>query len=340
MKRAVATLRLVFERLGHRPGFWAVVLTLLLVAAALLASMLGAARIPIAEMPRAIADPAHPAHDVLWTVRLPRVAASVLVGGALGVAGALLQAVVRNPIADPGILGVTAGSGLGGLLAICLWPEHPALVPLLSFVGGLAAIAALLTAAWGGGRSTGPLRIILSGVAIQAILFSLIALVTFFFADRAPAFVSFTIGSLNGLGWRDAALVLGPDVLGSGLALTSTRALNLLLLDDDSATGVGLSVRRSRIAASCLAALLTAAAASVAGLVGFIGLVVPNWVRVLVGPDHRVLLPLCLVAGAALLVLADTAARTVAAPLELPVGALLALVGGPYFLFVLWRKLA
>lgn len=338
--RLAATIRLVFERLRHRPGFWAAVLTALLVAAALLASVLGAARIPVTEIPRALIDSAHPAHLVLWTVRLPRIAAGMLVGGALGVSGALLQAVVRNPIADPGILGVTAGAGLGGLLAICLWPEHPALVPILAFVGGLGAIAALLTAAWGGGRATGPLRIVLSGVAIQAILFSLIALVTFFFADRAPAFVSFTIGSLNGLGWDAAGLVLGPVVLGSVLALASTRALNLLLLDDDSAAGVGLSVRRSRIAASCLAALLTAAAASVAGLVGFVGLVVPNWVRVLVGPDHRVLLPLCLLAGAALLVLADTAARTVAAPLELPVGALLALVGGPYFLFVLWRKLA
>jgi iron complex transport system permease protein len=340
VRRFLATIRLRFERLRDRPGFWAGVLALLLCAAAVLGSTLGAARIPLGEIPRAIADPAHPAHGILWTVRLPRVAAGILVGGALGVAGALLQAVVRNPIADPGILGVTAGAGLGGLLAICLWPEHPALVPALAFLGGLGAVSALLTAAWGGGRVSGPLRIVLSGVAIQAILFSLIALVTFFFADRAPAFVSFTIGSLNGLGWRDAALILAPVLVGSGLALLSTRALNLLLLDDDSAAGVGLSVRRSRIAASCLAALLAAAAASVAGLVGFVGLVVPNWVRVLVGPDHRVLLPLSLLAGAALLVLADTAARTLAAPLELPVGALLALVGGPYFLFVLWRKLA
>jgi iron complex transport system permease protein len=340
VRRLLATVRLRFERLRDRPGFWAALLTALLVAAALLGSMLGAARIPVGEIPRAIADASHPAHTVLWTVRLPRVATGMLVGGALGAAGALLQAVVRNPIADPGILGITAGAGLGGLLAICLWPEHPVLVPLLAFLGGLGAVAALLAAAWGGGRVAGPLRIVLSGVAIQAILFSLIALVTFFFADRAPAFVSFTIGSLNGLGWRDAALILGPVVLGSALALASTRALNLLLLDDDSAAGVGLSVRRSRIAASCLAALLAAAAASVAGLVGFVGLIVPNWVRMLVGPDHRVLLPLSLLAGAALLVLADTAARTVAAPLELPVGALLALVGGPYFLVVLWRKLA
>jgi iron complex transport system permease protein len=340
VRRAVATVRLVFERLRDRPAFWASVLGAALVGAAVLSGMVGAARIPLAELPAALVDPSHPAHMILWSVRLTRVVAGALVGGALGVAGALLQAVVRNPIADPGLLGVTAGAGLGGMLAIVLWPDQPPLVPMFAFAGGLAAISALLAAAWGGGRVAGPLRIVLSGVAVQAILFSLIALVTFVFADRAPAFVSFTIGSLNGLGWNQSALIVLPIAVGSALALLSTRALNLLLLDDDSAAGVGLNVRRARIAASCLAALLAASAASIAGLVGFIGLVVPNWVRVLVGPDHRVLLPLCLLGGATLLILADTAARTMAAPLELPVGALLALVGGPYFLVVLWRKLA
>ncbi len=340
MTRVIATVRLVFERLRDRPAFWAGVLVTALVMAAVLASMVGAVAIPLREFPAALIDPAHPAHTILWSVRLPRVAAGAFVGAALGVAGALMQAVVRNPIADPGLMGVTAGAGFGGLLAIVLWPERTALVPALAFVGGLGAISALLAAAWGGGRVAGPLRIVLSGVAVQAILFSLIALVTFVYADRAPAFVSFTIGSLNGLGWNQVALIVLPVAVGSGLGLLSTRSLNLLLLDDDSAAGVGLSVRRARIAASCLAALLAAAAASVAGLVGFVGLVVPNWVRVLVGPDHRVLLPLCLLGGATLLILADTAARLLAAPLELPVGALLALIGGPYFLFVLWRKLA
>src|SRR4029079_11960652 len=130
MRRFAATIRLVFERLRLRPGFWAGVLLALLVAVALLAGAVGAAAVPMLHAPRAILDPAHPAHAVLVQIRLPRIAAGMLVGGALAVAGALLQAVVRNPIADPGILGVTAGAGLGGLLAICLWPEHPELIPL------------------------------------------------------------------------------------------------------------------------------------------------------------------------------------------------------------------
>jgi iron complex transport system permease protein len=339
MSAAVARTRLVLARLADRPGFWTLVLGGALGAAALLAGTVGAMHVPLAELPAALVDGAHPAHHALWAVRLPRIAGGVLVGAALGLAGALMQAVVRNPLADPGLLGVTAGAGLGGLLAIVGWPERPALVPALAFAGGLAAVAAVLAAAWRGGRGAGPLRIVLSGVAIQAVLFALIALVSFLFADRAPAFVGFTIGSLNGLGWDDVRRVLPTVAVGAGLAVASSRTLNVLLLDDDSAGGVGLAVRRARLGASCLAALLAAASVSVAGLVGFVGLVVPNWVRLLVGPDHHVLLPLCLLGGAALLVVADTAARMLAAPLELPVGALLALVGGPYFLVVLWRKL-
>jgi iron complex transport system permease protein len=180
---------------------------------------------------------------------------------------------------------------------------------------------------------------VLSGVALQALFFALIALVTFFFADRAPAFASFVVGSLNGLGWSDAALVAAPAALGIALALAFVRSWNALLLDDAAAAGVGLAVRRARLGASAIAALLAAGAVSVAGLVGFVGLVVPNAIRLLVGPDHRALIPLCALGGAALVVASDAAARTATAPLELPVGALLALLGAPYFLWLLWWKL-
>jgi len=340
MTHTLAALRLRLDRLAQRSGFWAVLLLAVLAGAVGAAIAVGAAAVPIAEVPAALVDAAHPAHAVLWQVRLPRIALGVVVGAALAVSGALMQAVVRNPLADPGIMGVTAGAGLGGLLGLVLWPAETALVPVLAFGGGLAAIAVVLGVAASGTHGMGPLRLVLSGVAMQAILFSLIALVTFFFADRAPAFVSFTIGSLAGRGWGDVGRALGPALLGGGAAMMAARTLNLLLLDDDSAAGVGLPVRRARLGASCLAALLAASAASVAGLVGFVGLVVPNWIRVTVGPDHRVLLPLCMLGGAALVVAADTAARTLAGPLELPVGALLALLGGPYFLAILWRRVA
>jgi iron complex transport system permease protein len=336
----VARIRLVATRLGDRPGVWAGLLALALVAAVLVAGAVGATHVPLAELPRALIDPAHTAHDMLWQIRLPRVASGALVGASLAVSGALMQAAVRNPLADPGLMGVTTGAGVGGLVAIIGFPGRPPLVPVFAFAGGLVAVLAVVAASFAGRRRSGPLRLVLSGVAVQAILFSVIALLNFMFADRAPAFVAFIVGSLNGLGWREVTLVLVTAALGTGLALLAARPLNLLLLDDDSAGGVGLAVRRARLGASCLAALLAAGAASVAGLVSFVGLVVPNWVRVLVGPDHRVLLPLCVLGGATLLVVADLAARTLAAPLELPVGALLALIGGPYFLVILWRKVA
>lgn len=307
-------------------------------ASVLVAAGLGAVGVPWRELPRALVDATHPAHVVLWQIRLPRIAAGVVIGAALATAGALLQAVVRNPLADPGIMGVTAGAGLGGLVGILLLPEYRYALPACAFGGGLLATAIVLGAAWTGRGMMVPLRIMVSGVAVQALLFSLVALLTYAFADRAPAFVGFTIGSLAGVGWEGVRLALVPTVTGIVLACASTRALNLLLLDDTSASGIGLHVERTRLGAACVAALLAAGAVSVAGLVGFVGLVVPNAVRIVAGPDHRILLPLSVLGGAALVVLADAGARTVAAPLELPVGALLALLGGPYFLFELWRR--
>jgi len=272
-------------------------------------------------------------------VRLPRIACAAVVGMNLALAGALLQTTVRNPLADPGILGVTAGAGVGALVTILLWPERSALVPWSAFLGGLGAIVALSGLAFSRAGTPGALRIVLSGVALQAILFAITGLLTFLYADRAPSFTAFVVGSLNGTGWNDVARMLPPTLLtllGVGSCL---RNLDLLLLDDAAASGVGLNVLRARFVAACLAALLTAAAVSAAGLVGFVGLVVPNAMRLLVGPGHAALLPLSALAGAALVVLADTIARAAFAPIELPVGALLALVGGPYFLFLLWRKL-
>jgi len=339
MRRLWLRSRLRVERRRARPGFWGVVFVVVLLASVLLGVRVGAAELGTGEIVRALWDAADPMHRVMWDVRLPRVACGLAVGAALSVAGALLQTVVRNPLADPGVVGVSAGAGLAALVTILLFPASVALLPLFAFAGGLGAIALLLALAWSRGSSAGPLRIVLSGVALQATLAAIIAMLTFAFADRAPAFVSFLVGSLNGLGWSDAALVAAPTVVGLGLSLGSVRVLNLLLLDDATAGGLGVSVRRARFAASSLSALLSAGAVSVAGLVGFVGLVVPNGVRVLVGPDHRVLIPLAALGGAALVLLADGVARTVLAPLELPVGALLALIGGPYFLVLLWRKL-
>jgi len=327
------------QLVSDRPAVWLSLAAALLVSAAASALAIGRATAPIAELPGSILEATHPLHAVVWDVRLPRIACAAVVGMNLALAGALLQTTVRNPLADPGILGVTAGAGVGALVTILLWPERSALVPWSAFLGGLGAIVALSGLAFSRAGTPGALRIVLSGVALQAILFAITGLLTFLYADRAPSFTAFVVGSLNGTGWNDVARMLPPTLLtllGVGSCL---RNLDLLLLDDAAASGVGLNVLRARFVAACLAALLTAAAVSAAGLVGFVGLVVPNAMRLLVGPGHAALLPLSALAGAALVVLADTIARAAFAPIELPVGALLALVGGPYFLFLLWRKL-
>jgi len=339
MRRWVARGRLVAAELGRWPWIWAISLSVALLVAASLSARYGAVRVPTLELWFALTDVGHPLHTVLWEVRLPRVVVAALVGGSLAVSGALLQTVVRNPLADPGLLGVNAGAGVAALIALAWAPGFALLLPVMAFGGALAAVSIILLAAWGSGQRLSPLKIILSGVAVQAILFSVIALLTFFFADRAPAFVAFTVGSLSGAGWSEAGIVAPVAAAGLLLAVAGRRSLNLLLLDDATAAGVGVEVQRSRLAASAVAALLAAASVSVAGLVGFVGLVVPNWVRVVSGPDHRSLIPLSALGGSVLVVAADLLARLLTAPLELPVGALLALVGGPYFLFVLWRKL-
>ena len=313
-------------------------LLFLLLGAAFVSASLGASALAPHELWSALLDSADPRHTLLWQVRLPRVVCGAFVGAALGLSGVLVQTAVRNPLADPWLLGVSAGAGAAALAAIVAFPEQPALVPAVAFLGGIAPVA-LLLALSSGARARGPLRMILCGVALQALFFALVAMIMFFFADRAPAFAAFIVGSLASVGWADVGLVAIPTVLGFGLALAAARPLDVLLLDEASASSLGVAVQRVRFGASCVAALLAAGAVSVAGLVGFVGLVAPNALRLLAGPRHLALLPLAALAGAALVMLADAAARAVAAPLELPVGALLAAIGAPYFLFLIWKKI-
>jgi iron complex transport system permease protein len=338
--RAWLRLRAAYRRLALRPGFWAAVLGAAWLAMSAFALGSGAVSIPIGELGAALFDANHPRHGVLFDVRLPRVVGAALVGASLACAGALMQTVVRNPLADPSLVGVSAGAGVAVLAVIVTQPSKTLALPLFAFLGASAALAVLIVSAWTRAKTPAPQRIILSGVALQALGFGLIAIIQFFYADRAPAFVAFVVGSLNGLSWRDVSIVAIPTALGIGAALLAIRTLNLLLFDDATAGGVGVSVRRARLAASGLSALLAAGAVSVAGLIAFVGLIVPNGVRLLTGPDHRVLLPLCALGGALLVLCADTLGRIAVAPLELPVGALLALIGGPYFLILLRWKLS
>ncbi|MFC5039923.1 FecCD family ABC transporter permease [Ornithinimicrobium kibberense] len=277
---------------------------------------------------------------VLWQIRLPRTALAALVGASLAVAGAGYQGVFRNPLADPYLLGVSAGAGLGAVLALGFgldlsWGPVGAL-PAAAFVGALLAVTGSVVVARGSFRD--PATLLLAGVAMAA-LFSASQTFALQRLDQTAAreVLSWLFGRLATHGWPPVLLLL-PYVLLAGLVLLlHARHLDVLRLGDDEARALGLSPARSRLVVVGAATLITAAAVSVSGLIGFVGLVTPHVVRLLVGHSYRVLVPLSALVGAAFLTIADVGARTLAAPAELPVGVITAFVGAPFFSFVLWR---
>lgn len=277
------------------------------------------------------------ASQVLLAIRVPRVLVAILVGGALAVAGAGLQGVFRNPLADPGIIGTASGAALGAVGAIWLGVPGRLGIPAAAFAGALVATVAVYASARFQGR-TEVVTLVLTGIAINAIAGAGIGMIRYLADDDQLRSITFWgLGSVAGGRWADLA-VLGPVVLtGVLLAPRWARALDLFSLGEAEAEHLGVDTERTRLGVIAASALLTGAAVSVAGVIGFVGLVVPHLIRLTVGPGHRLLLPASALGGASLLLLADLAARTVAAPAELPLGVLTALVGGPFFLWLLQR---
>ncbi|PZO37533.1 MAG: iron ABC transporter [Pseudanabaena frigida] len=272
---------------------------------------------------------------IIWELRLPRIVAAMVVGAALGMSGALLQGMLRNGLADPFVLGISAGAGLVAIAMITLGVVQT-LVPLGAWIGAIATAILVYTLGYlGGGLSVE--RLILAGVAISS-MFGAIQTTLLLLADdgRIQAALNWLIGSLNGRGWTEVNNVT-PYV---GMALIAgcllARPLNLLNLGDDIASGLGTSLVRSRLAIGAVASLLAASAVSMAGLIGFVGLVVPHGVRLLVGSDYRWILPCSAIGGAWVLTLADLLSRLGA--VELPVGAVTALLGSPLFIWLLYRR--
>ena len=282
------------------------------------------------------ADAADPVWRILCFVRLPRTAAAVLAGAALGVAGALIQSVLNNAMASPNVIGVNAGAGLGALLAASLVPGAAALLPGAAFAGALAAALFIwmLAAVAGLSRTT----LILAGVTVSSILTACMNTLKLLFPDAAVGSTAFLLGTLSGVTTAQVQRALPWLAAGFVLAALLAADLNVLQLGEDMAAGLGLPVARVRFAALLTAALLAGSAVSFAGLLGFVGLLAPHIARRLVGGDNRRLLPVTALASADLMLLCDVAARVLFAPFELPVGVLLSLVGGPFFLFLLLRR--
>ncbi|WP_346354895.1 iron ABC transporter permease [Azotosporobacter soli] len=274
--------------------------------------------------------------QIIWNIRLPRALVAILVGIHLSLAGALLQGVMRNPLADPHIIGVSSGAGLAGVIILVLFPHQEYLVTPVAFLGALAAAGLIYLLAWKG--SIKPTRIILAGVAVSAFLNAGISSLLVFFSDRVHGALMWMVGGLAARSWPHVELLWPYTLVGCLLALTAASRLNLLSLGDEMARGLGIRVEASRLWLTALAALLAASAVSVVGLLGFVGLIVPHGARLLVGSDYRYLLPASACLGAAVMTWSDLAARTLFSPVEIPVGIIMALAGAPFFLYLLRRE--
>ena len=313
-----------------------------LVLAALAVLTLGAMALSLCvgsqgvALPRLLAalrtgDPADPVRRIVLYVRLPRMAAGLCCGAAMAVAGALLQAVLNNAMASPNVIGVNAGAGFFALLAGVMLPQRA--VPGAAFAGALvtALLIYLLALRAGLARTT----LVLAGLAVSGILTAGVNTMRLLFPEGVTGADGFLIGGLSGVSLTAVGSALPYLAAGGVLALFLAPELNILALGEQTAASLGLPVGRTRLASILAAALLAGAAVSFAGLISFVGLLVPHIARRLVGVDHRVLLPACALLGAIFLLVCDTAARTLFAPYELPVGILLNVIGGVFFLYLL-----
>ncbi|MEO1585457.1 MAG: iron ABC transporter permease [Planctomycetota bacterium] len=314
------------------------VVALSIVAGLLASLVLGAVEISVREVLAVLfGEAADTTSRIVLDARLPRALCAVLAGCNLAVAGVLLQSVTRNPLADPGLIGITAGAGMAATVVLTVLPGVAAMLPVAAFVGAMVSAVFVYAVSWQPDGGASPVRMILAGVAVNAILGAVIGLLITAFADRIPAVMFWTTGSFNGRGWSHLWLMLPYSIAGMVMASMLHRSMRVLELGDDAASTMGVRVERTRLVAFAAAALLAGSAASVAGLVGFIGLVVPHLVRLVLG-SNRFVLPVSAFAGASVLLWSDLLARTVLAPSELPVGVITGLIGGPYFIYLLYRS--
>jgi iron complex transport system permease protein len=275
---------------------------------------------------------------ILWQIRVPRVVLAALVGAMLALAGATYQGVFRNPLADPYLLGVAAGAGLGATIAIAYLPNGlrgQRVLPLAAFLGG--AIAVMLTYAVGRSarRERDAATLVLAGVTVAAFFTAWQTFVQQQNSETLQQVYSWILGNIPSTGWTDVVLILPYVAVAAAIILALRRVVDVLNLGDDEAASLGVDVRRVRLALVVAATLGTAAAVAVAGLIGFVGIIVPHAIRLLSGVGYRALLPLSLIVGAGFLVLADVIARTALSPAEIPLGVVTAFVGAPFFAVVL-----
>ncbi|MFC1847126.1 FecCD family ABC transporter permease [Chloroflexota bacterium] len=278
---------------------------------------------------------------IVWYIRLPRVILAGLVGAALALAGATYQGLFRNPLADPYLIGVAQGAALGAVIGFLIpiggTGAGMGLVPILAFVGALLSVTIVYLLARTG-KIVPVTTLILAGVALGALLGAIVAYLALTNGQILHGIMFWLSGSFSLSQWSEVQIVLPIVVIGSAVILLFSRLLNVIQLDEEQAQQLGINVERLKLMLLAVATMVTAAAVSFVGIIGFVGIITPHAVRLIWGPDYRFLLPLSLIGGAIFLILADIAARTLIAPSEIPIGVITALCGAPFFLYLLRRR--
>lgn len=273
---------------------------------------------------------------IVYKMRLPRNILAALVGANLAVSGVLLQSVMKNPLADPGITGVSSGASVAAIFILLLLPQYTGILPIAAFIGGAIACILVFLMAYKNGLKPG--RIVLAGVAINTILGGVISYLSTMYSDRIQSAMLWLNGSLATKTWADVEMLFVYSIVGLVVSLFLIRSANVLQLGDDAATNLGFNVNLTRLLISGVAVFLAATSTAVVGIISFIGLIVPHIARMIMGSDHKFTIPFSMILGSIVLLVADTLGRTIGGAVEIPVGVIMSIVGGPFFLYLLRKR--
>ncbi|CEP79702.1 iron ABC transporter permease [Paraclostridium sordellii] len=273
---------------------------------------------------------------IVYKMRLPRNILAVLVGANLAVSGILLQSVMKNPLADPGITGVSTGASVAAIIILLVEPQFTSILPIAAFIGGAIACMLVFLMAYKNGLKPG--RIVLAGVAINTILGGVISYLSTMYSDRIQSAMLWLNGSLATKTWADVEMLFVYSIVGIIVSLLLIRSANVLQLGDDAATNLGFNVNLTRLLISVVAVFLAATSTAVVGVISFVGLIVPHISRMLMGSDHKFTIPFSIILGSMVLLVADTLGRTIGGAVEIPVGVIMSIVGGPFFLYLLRKR--
>lgn len=316
--------------------YFLMVLFIFLILVSLVNLRFGAVDLSLSQLFNSFIDKESINYQIIVNVRLPRIIIGILAGAALATSGTILQAIMNNPLASPNIIGVSSGAGFVAMLIMIIFPKHYNLVPLGAFLGALFATLIIYTLALRKGAST--TRIILAGVAVNTIFGAGNDILISIFPNRVPTAIGFMVGGLSGISWKDVNMVGLYIVVGLILAILLSGKLNILVLGDEIASSLGENVGVIRLVFIGLSSLLAGSAVAIVGLLGFVGLIVPHIMRLIVGSDNKYLIPASMLAGSCIVLFSDLIARLIFAPSEIPVGIIMSIIGGPFFLYLVFRK--